>query len=140
MNTQKNSMGNFATTSPAPAEQSQTLVGKGKKKDKVINPDSIAGRIVALRKRRGWTQAELAEELAVNTSVVNRIERGMREPTVLQVIVLVSIFDTTCDYILLGRGPVTNSISLTKEEEDAFLSVSQKIRACRFGKKTCQLG
>ena len=41
----------------------------------------IALRIRELRKRRDWSQAELARRAGVNSSVVNRAERGETDIT-----------------------------------------------------------
>ena len=41
---------------------------------------SLAAQVKALRTRRGWTQAQLAEEAEITSDEVSRIERGAREP------------------------------------------------------------
>jgi transcriptional regulator with XRE-family HTH domain len=41
----------------------------------------IALRIRELRTRKGWSQAELARRAGVNSSVVNRAERGETDVT-----------------------------------------------------------
>ena len=41
---------------------------------------SLAAQVKALRTRRGWTQAQLAEEAEITSDEVSRIERGTREP------------------------------------------------------------
>ena len=41
---------------------------------------SLAAQVKALRTRRGWTQAQLAEAAEITSDEVSRIERGTREP------------------------------------------------------------
>ncbi len=43
-----------------------------------VNQKSIAKYIVSLRKRRGWTQADLAESLGTSQSAVTRMEAGQQ--------------------------------------------------------------
>lgn len=39
-------------------------------------------RIIILRKKKGWTQIRLAEELGVSRSLISMVEAGARNPSV----------------------------------------------------------
>lgn len=59
--------------------------------------------IKALRKKHGLTQEQLAEQLGVAANTTARIETGNRGISIDLAIELVVRFDTTLDYIFLGR-------------------------------------
>lgn len=60
-------------------------------------------RIKALRKKNGLTQEKLAEQLGIAVNTVARIEIGNRGISIDLAIELAVRFDTTLDYIFLGR-------------------------------------
>ena len=60
-------------------------------------------RIKALRKKHGLTQERLAEQLCIAVNTVARIEIGNRGISIDLAIELAVRFDTTLDYIFLGR-------------------------------------
>ena len=69
---------------------------------KIAIPES-GKRIKALRKKHGLTQEQLAEQLGVAANTIARIETGNRGISIDLAIELVVRFDTTLDYIFLGR-------------------------------------
>ena len=60
-------------------------------------------RIKALRKKNGLTQEKLAEQLGIAVNTVARIEIGNRGISIDLAIEVAVRFDTTLDYIFLGR-------------------------------------
>ena len=65
-------------------------------------------RIKALRKEHGLTQEQLAEQLGVAANTIARIETGNRGISIDLAIELVVRFETTLDYIFLGREKPRN--------------------------------
>lgn len=65
--------------------------------------DESGKRIKALRKKHGLTQERLAEQLGIAVNTVARIEIGNRGISIDLAIELAVRFDTTLDYIFLGR-------------------------------------
>lgn len=65
-------------------------------------------RIKALRKEHGLTQEQLAEQLGVAANTIARIETGNRGISIDLAIELVVRFETTLDYIFLGREQPQN--------------------------------
>jgi len=60
-------------------------------------------RIRSLRKKNGLTQEEFADQLGIALNTVSRIEIGQRGISVDLAIELVVRFNTTLDFIYLGR-------------------------------------
>ncbi len=65
----------------------------------------IANTIKILRKRKGWTQTELAERLEASQRTITAYETGRKTPSVQKLIVLAQIFDCTLDE-LVGRKDI----------------------------------
>ena len=61
---------------------------------------NIGERIKTLRKRKHWTQDELAHHLEVAPSSVGSYERGSRQPTIENLIRMSRYFNVSLDYLL----------------------------------------
>lgn len=59
-----------------------------------------AERLREFRKRAGLNQADLAEKLGVDTSLISRWEKGEREPSTQQVVDLSRVIGVSLDYLL----------------------------------------
>ena len=62
-------------------------------------------RIAALRKSRGWSQAELAERLRISTQAVSKWERGLGYPDVAMLVPIADLLCVSLDE-LFGRKHV----------------------------------
>ena len=67
----------------------------------------IAGNIAALRRTRGYTQAELADKLGYSDKSVSKWERGDGLPDVLCLKAMADLFGVTVDYMLTADHPDT---------------------------------
>ena len=65
----------------------------------------IGARIAALRKKAGWSQADLARQLQCSASAVGMYEQGRREPSADLLVRLARLFDVSTDYLLTGAVP-----------------------------------
>lgn len=65
----------------------------------------IAGNIAALRRARGFTQAELAEKLGYSDKSVSKWERGDGLPDVLCLKAMADLFGVSVDYMLTAEHP-----------------------------------
>lgn len=61
---------------------------------------SFSNRLIALRKERGYTQAELAKLVHLQRSTLSGYETEGKEPTYETLIALAEFFDVTTDYLL----------------------------------------
>lgn len=62
-------------------------------------------RIAILRISKGWSQAELAQQIGVSASAVGMYEQGRREPSLGILVRLAQEFSVTTDYLLMGETP-----------------------------------
>ena len=63
---------------------------------------SVGQTIAALRKKKGWTQVELAEKLQVSDKAVSKWEKDDSYPSIEFLPVLASLFGVTIDYLITG--------------------------------------
>ncbi|MBQ8792568.1 MAG: helix-turn-helix transcriptional regulator [Clostridia bacterium] len=57
-------------------------------------------RLKELRKERGMTRSQLAEELGISEPTISRWENGLRIPTMDSIILLCKYFKVTSDYLI----------------------------------------
>src|SRR5262245_27486977 len=62
-------------------------------------------RLAALRKGQGWSQAELAGLLGVETSMVSRYERGVYLPRIDKLRRIAELFSVSLDDLLGAPAP-----------------------------------
>lgn len=60
----------------------------------------LADKIIMLRKRNGWSQEELAEQLGVSRQSVSKWEGAQSMPDLNKIIVLSQIFEVSTDFLL----------------------------------------
>lgn len=63
----------------------------------------LGERICLLRRRQGWSQAELAKRLSISPSSVGMYEQGRREPSLEGAVELSRAFGVSVDYLLTGK-------------------------------------
>ncbi len=63
----------------------------------------FGARLKAARKQRKWTQKELANQLGIRFSQLNKYECGMHVPPVEKLIELAELLNTSVDYLLTGE-------------------------------------
>ena len=60
----------------------------------------LAEKIMQLRKKNGWSQEELAEQMKVSRQSVSKWESGSSIPDLNKILLLAQIFDVSTDYLL----------------------------------------
>ena len=77
----------------------------------------LAEKIVFLRKRKGWSQEELADRLDISRQSVSKWELGASVPDLDKIIKLSELFDVTTDYLLKDDAQeIACDVSETFEE------------------------
>jgi transcriptional regulator with XRE-family HTH domain len=60
-------------------------------------------RLKALRKQKGWTQKELANQIDIRFAQLNKYECGMHIPPIEKLVQLSDILGVTLDYLIKGN-------------------------------------
>lgn len=76
----------------------------------------VGERLKTLRKKKHWTQDELAHMLEVAPSSVGSYERGTRQPTIENLIRMSKYFNVSLDYLLCQSDDERNITELKKED------------------------
>ncbi len=88
--------------------------------------DAFAERIKELRKRKGLSQAELAEAMGVHFAQVSRYERGETKPNAEAMTKLAQVLETSTDFLMNGTTDETAvSAGLDKEMISRFKQVQE---------------
>ena len=89
----------------------------------------LADKIVRLRKKNGWSQEELAEQLQVSRQAVSKWEGAQSVPDLGRILQMSALFGVTTDYLLKEEieeeeaAEITagNLRRVTLEEANAYL-------------------
>jgi transcriptional regulator with XRE-family HTH domain len=60
----------------------------------------VGERLVLLRRRRGWTQPELAHRSKMGITTLNRIENAHNSPSIEKLVALAQQLGCSTDYLL----------------------------------------
>lgn len=82
---------------------------------------TLADRIQRLRKAKGISQEELADQIGVSRQAVSKWESGQSSPDLEKVILLSEFFDVATDYLLKGMEPLPKENPKSKDKPDANL-------------------
>ncbi len=63
---------------------------------------AFGARLKDLRKKKGWTQKELASKVGIRFSQLNKYECGLHAPPLTKLVELAEALDTDLDYLLTG--------------------------------------
>lgn len=85
---------------------------------------NTADRIQLLRRQKGLSQEQLADEIGVSRQLVSKWENEQALPDMERIIILSEYFNTTTDYILKGIEPLKEETSShEKLTEDQIRSI-----------------
>lgn len=103
----------------------------------------LAEKVALLRKKKGWSQEELAERLGISRQSVSKWESGASIPDIDKIIMLSKLFQVSTDYLLkdemeeIGNVvqedesaeelPKKRSVSL--EEANSYMALTKKLAA-----------
>jgi len=71
-------------------------------------PMSLSARLIQLRRERGWTQPEVADQVGLHVNQVKRYEAGSSQPSLEGLKKLARVFSVSTDWLLFEdaeRGP-----------------------------------
>lgn len=80
---------------------------------------NIADRIQHLRKVKGISQEELANQLGVSRQAISKWESEQSSPDIEKVVIMSEFFEVTTDYLLKGIEPVPDKTAALSSKPDA---------------------
>lgn len=89
-----------------------------------MNPEKIGNFISTLRKEKGYTQLELAQQLGVTDKAVSKWERGLCFPDMSLLIPISEIFDITINELLLGKRTTEENKEVVEDINKDILEYS----------------
>lgn len=92
----------------------------------------LSEKIMTLRKKKGWSQEELAEKLDISRQSVSKWESESSVPDIDKIIQLSRIFGVTTDWLLKDDEEETEVIPQEEEYEEADMKVVSMEEAGRF--------
>ena len=75
----------------------------------------MGGRIGALRRARGFSQAELARRLKISASAMGMYEQGRREPAAQILVALSRELGVSTDFLLTGQAVSAGEATLLEQ-------------------------
>ena len=64
----------------------------------------LADKIIEMRKKNGWSQEELADQLEVSRQSVSKWESAQSVPDMNKILRLSELFGVSTDYLLIGKS------------------------------------
>lgn len=89
----------------------------------------LGTRIADLRRKKNWTQQELATKLQMSTSSIAMWEVGKRDPDSDMLAKLASLFDVSTDYLLGRTNDPTTIREVTGHDQNLGKIVDSLARA-----------
>lgn len=88
-------------------------------------------KVKELRKKKGWTQAQIANEIGVTKSVISFYENKDRSPSPEVLIKFAELFQVSTDYLLGVEKMQDNTIDVTGLSKDEIESLQNIVDALR---------
>ncbi len=102
----------------------------------------LADKIINERKKNGWSQEELAEQLSVSRQSISKWEGAQAIPDIQKIIKMAELFGVTTDYLLkddvepevisssdtqFAEASVTDAIRVSMEEANEYLELEEQV-------------
>lgn len=87
----------------------------------------LSEKILSLRKQRGFSQEELAEQLHVSRQAVSRWEQGSALPDALNILQLSKLFGVTADFLLNDEYESDGDVPIVKRTVTSGRRRTQRI-------------
>lgn len=95
-----------------------------KQKRKAMSME-IAQRLADMRREKGFSQEELANQLGLSRQAISKWERGESAPDMANLIALADLYDVTLDELIRGEAPA--SAPTAEPDANAKTSASDKV-------------
>ena len=88
----------------------------------------LGARIAALRRNRGWSQMQLAAQLAISTSAIGMYEQGRREPSAQLLVQMARVFGVSTDFLLTGKASAMDEFGMEQLLTARLAAVQQRLQ------------
>ena len=87
----------------------------------------LGARIAALRRDRGWSQAQLAQRLSISPSAVGMYEQGRREPSAELLVSMAEVLEVSTDFLLTGKASTMDTVDMERLLEERLTAARQRL-------------
>lgn len=91
--------------------------------------EALGHRIHLLRRKRKWSQGDLAARVGTRPSQISRYEQGDYEPRTDMIGRLAEALETTTDFLITGRDPMTIQDSRLKSLLSRLDTLPEELRS-----------
>jgi transcriptional regulator with XRE-family HTH domain len=88
---------------------------------------NIADNIKRIREEKGLLQKQVAEHINVDKSTYSKIEKSLRDVTVIELNKIAQLFDLTVDQIINLEDDIPQAVTLEDKTEDERLKLIDKL-------------
>ena len=92
----------------------------------------FADKLIELRKRSGWSQEDLAEQMGVTRQSVSKWEGAQSVPELEKILQLARIFGVSTDYLLKDELETAEAVGAIPAEDAPKLRRISLAEACCF--------
>ncbi len=102
----------------------------------------IGQRIKEARKRKGWSQERLSEQIDVTTVFISRVERGATQVNLRRLAQISRVLNTSLEYLIVGsetkrpnyldKELYETLINCTPEKQRLIYNIAQIVSNARF--------
>lgn len=86
----------------------------------------LADKIIAERKKNGWSQEELAEKVGVSRQAVSKWEGAQTTPDLQKLLALSEVFGVSSDYLLKDEMEDPDYIQTSMDDESTYRKVTME--------------
>ena len=87
----------------------------------------LGARIAALRRDKGWSQTQLAQQLKISASAVGMYEQGRREPSAELLVAMATVFGVSTDFLLTGKPSAMDTVDMTRLLESRLEAARKRL-------------
>jgi len=80
-----------------------------------LHLDQVASRIIEIRNRHGWGQRELARRAGLFPARLSKLERGLSEPRLSELVRLARELGVGLDELVFGEAPANPTLQVVRE-------------------------
>ena len=88
---------------------------------------NIADNIKRIREEKGLLQKQVAEHISVDKSTYSKIEKSLRDVTVIELNKIAQLFNMTVDQIINLEDDIPQAVTLEDKTEDERLKLIDKL-------------